>query len=822
MRHSIRSLRPRVLLRIEQLEDRSNPSARFSDLVATSDYAADRLVVSFDVGGSGADQLARLSALPGAESVTSLGFGIYRVDLQPGADVTAAASEYATLPGVQSAEPDRVVKLDQTLNDPSLSSQYALTTTGTTTAWDKTTGTKGTIVAVIDTGVDYTHPDLAANIWTNPGEIPGNGIDDDGDGYVDDVHGYDFANNDGDPMDDGTHGTHVAGIIGAVGNNGIGVSGVDPNTRIMALKFIKADGEGYTSDAVRALNYAVAHGARVANASWGGDGYDATLATALARARDAGLIFVAAAGNDSQNNDAKPFYPGGYITGLDNIVTVAATDANDNLASFSSYGAASVTLGSPGVNILSTLPGGRYGNLSGTSMATPFVTGAIALLWDAHPDWTYQQIIDKLKASVDPVAALAGKTITGGRLDVAKMLDATAPVSPPVVPIVPPPVSPPPAARDTTGAKVLAAVFSGSTADTFNTVRVTFNKKINAGSFTTADVTLSGPAGAIRATAVTPVAGTNNTQFDITFDARSAAGTYTILIGVDVFDIPGNRLNQNGNSVNGEAGDRFTGTGTLAAADTSSASGGSLPRAIGDLQTVEIPIVIDQTGSIAGVTLTVFIEHANVGDLTLQLRAPDGTVVTLVERRGSNGSGFRDTTFDDAARTLISKAKSPFTGSYRPEQPLSDFRGMNASGTWTMIVTDGKAGNTGTVTSVKLAVTTTSLAPAISTPNADVTKPTVPMATTPKTILAANVVVRSVTPVPVLVSSPTVPTPTVTATPPALRVETLLLLGDGDSVRPATMKEVETPDLGPPHKAISWRSQADQLLTRLAAFDLGS
>lgn len=788
--------RPRVFLYVERLEDRSNPAADFSDLIATGAFAPDRVLVTF-AEGAAAGQLSRLAALPAAGSVTPLGFGIYRVNLRPNADLPQAVHAYAALPDVATAGPDRVVKLDAAaLNDPSLSSQYALTTTGVTAAWGRTTGTKATIVAVIDTGIDYAHPDLATNMWVDPGEIPGNGRDDDGDGYVDDVYGYDFANNDGDPMDDGSHGTHVAGIVGAVGNNGVGVAGVDPNTRLMALKFIKGNGEGYTSDAVRALDYAVAHGARVANASWGGGDYDATLAAALGRARAAGVIVVGAAGNDSKNDDATPFYPGSYATQFDNVVAVAATDSNDNLAGFSNYGAASVTLAAPGVNVLSTLPNGRYGNLSGTSMATPFVTGAIALLWDANPTLTYRQVIDKLKASVDPVTSLAGKTVTGGRLNVARMLDVAVPAPPPAVP--PPPASPPPVARDTTGAKVTAAVFSGAAANTFDRVRVTFNKKINAGSFTAADVTLTGPGGAFPATAVIPVAGTNNTQFDVTFAPRSAPGTYTVVLGVDVFDIPGNRLNQNGNAVNGEAGDRFTGTGTLAVTDTSSAAGGNLPAAIPDAGTVEIPIAVTAAGTVAAVTLTVTIEHANVGDLTLQLRAPTGQTVTLVERRGGAGSGFRGTTFDAAARTLISKAPSPFAGSYRPEEPFAGLVGLPAAGTWTLVVRDGKAGNVGTVRAVSLDLTTTPPGAAASTSPPPAAKPTLPPATEPKVLMPRAAVAPSAVTLPVIV----VPT----AVPLAeLRTETRQLVG----YEPAPLPPPDMPRPKPaaePTAVLNWGS----------------
>jgi hypothetical protein len=222
-------------------------------------------------------------------------------------------------------------------------------------AWNITTGDPNVIVAVIDSGVDYLHPDLAANIWTNAIEAAGvPGVDDDGNGYIDDIHGYDFAMNDGDPMDTNGHGTHVSGTIAAVGNNNLGVVGVNWQCKIMACRFLDASGGGWTDDAIEAINYAVANGAKILSNSWGGGGYSSLLGDAIANARDNGVLFVAAAGNSASDNDAYPSYPAGY--NVSNVISVASTDRNDNLSSFSSFGHNSVHLGAPGSSILSSVP----------------------------------------------------------------------------------------------------------------------------------------------------------------------------------------------------------------------------------------------------------------------------------------------------------------------------------------------------------------------------------------------------------------------------------------------------------------------------------
>ena len=385
-------------------------------------------------------------------------------------------------PSVEYAEPNWIYTHQATPNDPSflngsLWGMYGGLTTpanpwgsNAAAAWAAGfTGSSNVIVGVIDEGIDYNHPDLKANIWTNPFEIPGNGIDDDHNGYIDDVHGWDFVHNDnsiydGTPsaLDVDAHGTHVSGTIGGVGNNGVGVVGVNWTVQIISGKFL-GPGGGTTANAIKAVDYLtdlkIRHNLNIVatNNSWGGGGYSQGLHDAIIRAANAGILFIAAAGNSNLNNDANNSYPSNYNTAIgtstqaaasyDSVIAVAAVcgtvnsycSAAGNRASFSSFGATTVDLGAPGVGIISTTPQNTYSSYSGTSMATPHVTGAAALYASKNPGATAAQIKAAILSSATqtPTASLAGKTVTGGRLNVGILLGGGGPPPPPPAPGAP-------------------------------------------------------------------------------------------------------------------------------------------------------------------------------------------------------------------------------------------------------------------------------------------------------------------------------------------------------------------------------------------------
>ncbi len=343
------------------------------------------------------------------------------VQVPAGATADTLINFYQQSGLVQYAEHDYIV---HALNDPNdfyyqQGNLWSLKNTGqnggtpgadihASVAWSIATDASSVTVAVVDTGVRYTHQDLAANMWAN----------------TDGTHGINVVAGNNNPWDDYGHGSHVAGIIGAVGNNSVGVVGVCWRTKIMACKFLDSSGNGTTSGAVTCIDYARQHGAKVINASWGSFTFTSqALHDAIASARDADIIFVAAAGNSGANNDVTPLYPASY-SDLDNVVSVAATDHNDSLPSWSDYGATNVSLAAPGTPIYSCWNGSDsdYEYDSGTSMACAHVTGAVALLRAYYPSENHRQIIQQILNGTDPLPSLVGKCKSGGRLDLAKAL----------------------------------------------------------------------------------------------------------------------------------------------------------------------------------------------------------------------------------------------------------------------------------------------------------------------------------------------------------------------------------------------------------------
>ena len=491
--------------------------------------------------------VAAVPTVGGEWRLAPLGEGFFSL-VAPAATAADVLGWAGRSPEVAYVEPDFVITSTAVPNDPSFGQLWGLNNVGqsggvadadidATEAWDVTTGSRNVVVAVIDTGLDHTHPDLAANVWRNPGEIPGDRIDNDGNGYVDDVRGWDFANSDADPFDDEGHGTHVAGTIGAVGNNGIGVAGVNWQVSMMPLKFLDATGSGSTSSAIAAINYATRmrrdYGVNVVatNNSWGGGGFSTALRDAIDAGGRAGILCVAAAGNDGSNNDTTAHYPSGYAG--TSVIAVAATDRSNRLASFSNYGASTVDIAAPGSAIYSTLPGNAYASYSGTSMATPHVSGAIALLAASRPTATAAEIRSALLNSATPLTALAGKVASGGLLNVAAAVQALGGATPP------------PVAQPLTADVVDVTPDPRTTA--VEAVTVVFNRAVVG--FDVADLTLTRDGGTVSLAGAT-VSTTDGLRWTVAglAAATTSAGGYTLTLtatGSGIGDTAGGLLSAN-------------------------------------------------------------------------------------------------------------------------------------------------------------------------------------------------------------------------------------------------------------------------------------
>lgn len=425
-------------------------------------YRGQEIIVSFPVHGGGlsarsslkADKLSAPAGIELARSLSNGSLGVFSASglLSSSANDVVEANEgeinrlcaalKAANRGTEiTCEPNYIVESDRVPNDTQWSALYGMQKISAPTAWDTTTGSSNVTVAVIDTGIEYTHPDLVDNIAKNLGETPGNGIDDDRNGYVDDYYGYDFINSDSNPLDDHFHGTHCAGTIGAAGDNGRGVVGVSWNVKLLPVKVLSQYGSGSIASVVSGMNYAVARGVKIMSMSLGTSAYSQTLEDAIISAKQKGVLIVAASGNSASNADYYPLYPA--ASAQDNVVSVAASNSSDGLAYFSNYGATSVDLAAPGENIISTILNGQYGYASGTSMATPHVAGMAAMLLSVNPNLTYTQMKSHLISSVDPIPAFAGKMVSGGRANVHKaLLLAAPPATPTPAPTATPSPSP--------------------------------------------------------------------------------------------------------------------------------------------------------------------------------------------------------------------------------------------------------------------------------------------------------------------------------------------------------------------------------------------
>jgi subtilisin family serine protease len=413
-------------------------------LSETRSFGRPELLVKFKSGVSQAT-IERLTALrhDRVEDRIENVNGLEAIDDLDNADAAATVNDYLQLPEVEYAEPNYDIELDAAEgplvpvlpHDPQFTDQWALANSGqrggkqgadisATLAWATTTGSDKVVVAVLDSGVDYTHEDLIQNMWMRPASIAP--YQDNELGTIDDEHGFNAIDSASDPMDENGHGTHCAGIIGAEGENNIGIAGVNWKVQIMPLKFMNAGGFGTTKDAIAAINYVIDRkkagvNVRVISASWGSTQRSRALEDVIRKAYENDILFVAAAGNSTTNNDRNPHFPSSY--NVPNVISVTALDRHDELAKFSNWGAKSVAIAAPGVDILSTWLGDAYEEKSGTSMATPVVSGVAALVLSEHPRMSVDDLKKKLLASTDPIVALKGKTVTGGRINAAKALE---------------------------------------------------------------------------------------------------------------------------------------------------------------------------------------------------------------------------------------------------------------------------------------------------------------------------------------------------------------------------------------------------------------
>lgn len=581
---------------------------------------------------------------------------IVKVKVPKGVDRDELVKKLTVNPLVSVAEPNFPLQALATPDDTRFNELWALHNTGqnggtpgadikAVDAWDVSTGSRDVYIGVIDTGMDYNHPDLIDNRWVNSGNYPGS------------TYGYSTLNTNLDPMDSGSHGTHVAGTIGASGNNGMGITGVNWNVTLIPCQFLGSSG-GTTAGAIECINYftdlKLNYGVDVkaTNNSWGGGGYSETLREAIQSSNDAGILFIAAAGNDGFNADNTPMYPAAYD--LEGIVSVASTDRNDNLSVFSSggsnYGAVSVDLGAPGSAILSTTPGNSYASYSGTSMASPHVTGAAALLWSVNPDITGSEMKAILMDSGDSLASLDGKTVSGKRLNLTNAMAEADPIPSFKLSVTPR------LQEITAGDNVEYTINIGNVADWMG--QVALNVDVDPA---LADVSLSATTAEPGDSVTLTVATTTDTAW----------GNYQ-------FTITG------------------TDTDTNELVKSVSASLDILPHGLQDYSynnndLVNIPdgnasgitsiINVDQNGVVFATDVGVNISHTWIGDLIVKLTSPQGTEHTLHNRTGGSADNIVQ------------------------HWQLASFNGEDMHGDWTLFVSDNAGRDTGSLNSWSLTLT---------------------------------------------------------------------------------------------------------------------
>ncbi len=552
---------------------------------------------------------------------------------------------------IEYVEPDYQVSIARTPDDPRFDELWGLNNDGQTggtadadidavEAWDISTGSRDVVVGVIDTGIDYSHSDLASNMWVNSSEIPGDGIDNDGNGFVDDVHGINAITDSGDPMDDEGHGTHVSGTIGASGGNGIGVVGVNHEVSLVGCKFLDAAGNGSTSDAIKCIDYMVGLknsgvNLRVLNNSWGGGGYSQALADAIASSEAADLLFVAAAGNDTIDNDVNPHYPSNYENA--SVLSVASTDQTDGISWFSHYGLTSVDMGAPGSAILSTTPGESYASYSGTSMATPHVAGAAALVLSINPELSTQELKDLLMSSGDANAALQGVTVAGTRLNVNQALIDADP---------------------TPGFKISADPLTQQV-EAGQATNYTFTIGSIAEWDEEVTLELSTTLGGAYLSASTARPG-DEVRLNVETDTDTQWGEYDLTVTATAGDI-----------VKQQSVKLMIQPVGLNDFTYSSSTSVDIPdnSPVGAMSVINVPDDL----TVFGTTADVDISHTYSGDLVVKLVSAQGTQVTLQSNVGGSN--------DDIVKSFTSES----------------FNGEVATGDWTLQVEDTAAADTGTI-----------------------------------------------------------------------------------------------------------------------------